>query len=249
MSTSVRRALQILLLLSEEPLTISDLGRRLDIHRATALRLVRTLEEERFVRRRDDGRCRLGPRMLTLAQAAVETGDLTSAAAPHLNALGRRCGHTIHLAGLSDGAVVYLDKVESRHTIRMYSRIGATSPPHATGVGKVILAHQSPEGRATLLGPGRLKGFTDNTLTDRAALDAELERIANQGWALDDCEHEPFIHCVAAPVRTTTGAVVAAVSVSVPSMVVNRDELLQLVPDVRSTALAISAELGWSPAE
>lgn len=249
MSTSVKRALHILLRLAEEPQTISDLGRHLEIHRATALRLIRTLEEERFVRRREDGRCQLGPRMLTLAQAAVETGDLASAAAPHLNALGRRCGHTIHLAGLSDGVIIYLDKVESRHTIRMYSRIGATSPPHATGVGKVILAYQSPEGRAMLLGSDPLKGFTDNTFTDRPALDAELERIAVQGWALDDCEHEPFIQCVAAPVRTATGAVVAAVSVSVPNMVVDREDLLRLVPDVTSAAHAVSAELGWTPDE
>lgn len=245
MSGSVQRALQILVHLADSPATISDLGRSLGVHRATAMRLLRTLEEERFVRRGADGRYHLGPRMRTLAHTAVESLDLPTAAGEHLRALGEKCGHTVHLAGLEDGAVVYLDKVETRHTIRMYSRIGAAAPSHATGVGKVILAHVSPDERDRMLGDEPFLRCTPNTHTDRAGLELELERVRNQGWALDDFEHEEFIHCVAAPVRDASGAVCGAVSVSTPRMVVDRNELLALVPDVMATAEAVSAELGW----
>lgn len=245
MSGSVEKALQILLELATGPATISDLGRRLDVHRTTSLRLLRALEEERFVRRSPDGRYQLGPRMRMLAHTALEGLDVRVAAGEHLRALGERCGQTVHLAGLEDNCIAYLDKVESRHAIRMYSRIGAVAPPHATGVGKAILAYLPDERRDLLLGEAPFRACTSNTCTTRAELDRELKEVAAKGWALDDFEHEEFIHCVAAPVRDAAGDVCAAVSVSVPRMVLERDELLALVPDVVATADAVSEELGW----
>lgn len=245
MSGSVERALHILVELAKGPATISEVGRRLDVHRTTSLRLLRVLEGERFVRRGADGRYQLGPRMRMLAHTAVESLDIRTAAAEHLRGLGDRCGHTVHLAGLEERSVVYLDKVESRHAIRMYSRIGAVAAPHATGVGKAILAQMSSDERGRFLEAPPFRRYTPHTLTTREELDRELERVCRQGWAMDDFEHEEFIHCVAAPVRDVAGVVCAAVSVSVPRMVLERDELLALVPDVVTTADAVSEELGW----
>jgi len=243
---SVERALHILVELASGPTTISELARRIDVHRTTSLRLLRTLEEERFVRRTDDGRYRLGPRMTTIAHAALEGLDLRTAASGHLRRLGEKCGHTVHLAALQDNSIVYIDKVESRHTIRMYSRIGALAPAHATGVGKAILAHLPTERRERLLGPAPYRRCTPNTRVTPDELDADLDLILGRGWSLDDFEHEEFIHCVAAPVFDAAGQVTAAVSVSVPQMVLDQDELLALVPDVVATARAISEEIGWS---
>ncbi|MBV2363680.1 IclR family transcriptional regulator [Streptomonospora nanhaiensis] len=248
MSSSVERALRILVELAGGPATISEIGRRLDVHRTTSLRLLRTLEEERFVRRMADGRYRIGPRMTTLAQAALEGLDVRAAAAGHLRALGDACGHTVHLAALEGDGVVYLDKVESRHAVRMYSRVGASAPLHATAVGKVILADMAPAERDNVLGPPPFRRCTPNTRTGRAELDADLAAVARQGWAVDDFEHEEFIHCVAAPVRDASGAVAAAVSVSAPRVVVDRPDLLALVPRLTAAAAAISEELGWPPA-
>ncbi len=249
MPGSVERALQILVELANGPATISELGRRLEVHRTTSLRLLRALEEERFVRRAADGRYQLGSRMRMLAHSALESADVRAAAADHLRALGERSGQTVHLAGLEGDTVFYLDKVEARHAIRMYSRIGAEAPVHATGVGKTILAYLPAEQRDHMLGTEPFRQCTPNTRTTRAALDHELAQCADQGWALDDFEHEEFIHCVAAPVRDASGAVCAAVSVSVPRMVLEREELLALVPDVQETADAISEELGWENRE
>ncbi|QBI55191.1 IclR family transcriptional regulator [Streptomonospora litoralis] len=245
MSSSVERALRILVELASGPATISELGRRLDVHRTTSLRLLRTLEQERFVRRTADGRYRIGPRMTSLAQAALEGLDVRAAASTHLHDLGAACGHTVHLAAPEDGSMVYLDKVESRHAVRMYSRIGAPAPMHATGVGKTVLADLSESERDRLLGDPPYPRCTPNTRTTRSGLAADLAETAERGWALDDFEHEEFIHCAAAPIRDATGRVVAAVSVSAPHMVVDRNRLLALVPDLRRTATAISEELGW----
>ncbi|GAA3724440.1 DNA-binding IclR family transcriptional regulator [Spinactinospora alkalitolerans] len=246
MPSSLERALRILVELASGPATISELGRRLGVHRTTSLRLLRTLEEERFVRRTEDGRYRIGPRMATLAHAALEGVDLRAAATGHLRALGAACGHTVHLAALEGDSVVYLDKVESRHAVRMYSRIGASAPLHATGVGKAILAHLSEEERDELLGPPPFGRCTPNTRTTRTELDEDLAAVAERGWALDDFEHEEFIQCVAAPIRDASGRVSAAVSVSAPGMVLDRAGLLALAPDLTATAGAISEEIGWS---
>jgi DNA-binding IclR family transcriptional regulator len=245
MSGSVERALHILLELASGPATISELGRRLDVHRTTSLRLLRTMEDERFVSRTGDGRFQLGPRMRMLAHIALESLDVRAAASQHLKALGERCGQTVHLAGLEDNCVIYVDKVEAQHAIRMYSRIGAVAPPHATGVGKAILAHLPREERDKLVGPGPFRRCTANTRVTREELDLDLKQVAEQGWALDDFEHEEFIHCIAAPVRDASGHVRAAVSVSVPRMVLDREALLALVPEVTATADVVSEELGW----
>ncbi len=243
---SVERALQVLVELSAGPMTISELGRRLDVHRTTSLRLLRTLEEERFVRRMTDGRYRIGPRMTTLAHTALESVDLRSSAYEHLRTLGSACGHTIHLAVLEGESLVYLDKVESRQALRMYSRIGVPAPLHATGVGKAILAHLPTAERDELLGPAPFERYTPNTRTDAAELATELDRVATQGWALDDFEHEEFIHCVAAPIRDASGRVNAAVSISAPEVTLERAELLALLDNLTTTAHTISEELGWS---
>lgn len=247
MSNSVERAMRILVELADGPTTISELGRRLEVHRTTSLRLLRTLEEQRFVRRTDDGSYQLGPRMATLAAAALKGLDIRGLAARHLRDLGGSCGQTIHLGALEGNRVVYLDKVESRHAVRMYSHIGALAPLHATGIGKAILAHLPEPERDTLLGDPPFARLTSNTHTDRAALDVDLARVERQGWALDDFEHEEFIQCVAAPVFDASGRVAAAISISAPSMVLDRAALLDLTGDLTATARDISEELGWSP--
>lgn len=247
MAESVERALRILVELGDGPASSSELARRLDVHRSTTLRLLRTLETERFVRRRDDGAYSLGPAIQTLSQASLEEHDVRAVAHPHLVRLGAVHGHTVHLAALQEREVVYLDKVESRHTIRMYSRIGATAPLHATGVGKVMMAYLPASQVDDLLGPEPYRRCTPQTITTRAGMERVLAQIRERGWGLDDHEHEEFIHCVAAPVFDARGDVCAAVSISVPLMLLDHEGLLGLVPDVCETAGAISRALGWAP--
>ena len=244
MATSVEKALQAITLLAEQPMSASELARRLDTHRSTVSRLVRTLEGHRFVRRDPDGTLRLGSFLRTLPAGDLRKQELIDRARPHLDGLGERFGHTVHLAGLEGAQVVYWDKVESRQVLRMYSTVGAVAPAHATGVGKAILAHLPPDRRERVLGRGDLPAFTDHTLTDRAALDARLAGIADEGWSLDAAEHEDFIHCVAAPVLGPEGTAVAAVSVTAPQVLVGREDLLAMVPDLLGATTRISQEIG-----
>ncbi|GGX89316.1 IclR family transcriptional regulator [Streptomyces hiroshimensis] len=242
MSQTVDRALRILPLLAEGPANLEQVAARLDVHKSTALRLLRTLHEHGMVYRQQDQRYRLGTRLFALAQQAAENLDVREIAHPHLVALNERCGHTVHLAVHEDGEVLYIDKVESRYPVRMYSRIGKPVAITVAAVAKLLLADlPEPERRAVA---ERLDypAYTARSTPDAGAFLKELATVRKQGWATDFGGHEESINCVGAPIRGTDGRVVAACSISAPNVVVGSGELLELLPLLRRTADAISAE-------
>jgi DNA-binding IclR family transcriptional regulator len=245
-SQTVERALSILIELGDGPKSLDQVATLLDVHKSTALRLLQTLEGQGFARRDERHRFRLGPRVFALAHQALDGLDVRRVAAAHLAALNQRHGHTVHLAAYLDGTVVYIDKYDSRHQVRMNSRIGATAPAHCTAVGKVLLAGLPEPRRGTAISRLTLQPYTPNTITVRSELEAEIARVAVQGHADDHGEYEDYINCVAAPIRDAAGAVIAAVSISVPEPVLDYPGVLALLPGLITAADDASAELGWT---
>ncbi|HZG03366.1 MAG TPA: IclR family transcriptional regulator [Streptomyces sp.] len=242
MSQTVDRALSILPLLARGPASLEQVARNLEVHKSTALRLLRTLHEHGLVYRQPDQRYRLGVRLFALAQEAVESLDVRAVAHPHLTELGAACGHTVHLAVRQEDEVVYIDKVESRYPVRMYSRIGRPVAITVAAVAKVLLADLPEPERRALAERLDYPRHTPRSTPGPAAFLEELARVREQGWATDLGGHEETINCVAAPVRGPDGRAVAAVSVSAPTVAAGPDELLRLLPLVRRTADAIGAE-------
>ncbi|MFG2193147.1 IclR family transcriptional regulator [Streptomyces sp. NPDC048639] len=240
MSQTVDRALSILPLLAEGPANLEQVAQRLGVHKSTALRLLRTLHEHGIVYRQQDQRYRLGARLFALAQEAMENLDIREIAHPHLVELNEKCGHTVHLAVYEENEVLYIDKVESRYPVRMYSRIGKPVAITVAAVAKLLLADlPEPERRAVA---ERLDYplYTARSTPHAGAFLKELAAVREQGWATDLGGHEESINCVGAPIRGADGRVAAACSVSAPNVVVSADELLALLPLVRRTAEAIS---------
>ncbi|WP_406268424.1 IclR family transcriptional regulator [Actinacidiphila glaucinigra] len=249
MSQTVDRALRILPLLAEGPANLEQVATRLDVHKSTALRLLRTLHEHGMVYRQDDQRYRLGARLFALAQEAMENLDVRGIAHPHLVALNELTGHTVHLAVYEEGEVVYIDKVESRYPVRMHSRIGKPVAITVAAVAKLLLADLPEAERRAVARSLEYPRYTARSITDPAAHLAELARVREQGWASDLGGHEESINCVAAPIRGADGRVAAACSISAPNVVVSAEELLKLCPQVQRTAEAISREYSGRPSE
>lgn len=247
MSQTVDRALSILPLLAEGPADLGRVADRLGVHKSTALRLLRTLHEHGLVYRQPDQRYRLGARLFALAQEAVESLDVRDIAHPHLVALNEQCGHTVHLAVYEENEVLYIDKVESRYPVRMYSRIGKPVAITVAAVAKLLLADLPEAERRTVAEKLDYPRYTPRSTTDAAAFLAELATVREQGWATDLGGHEESINCVGAPIRGADGRVAAAMSVSAPNVVVSAEELLGLLPLVRRTADAISREYSGTP--
>ncbi|MFJ3926628.1 IclR family transcriptional regulator [Streptomyces sp. NPDC090022] len=242
MSQSLDRALRILPLLARGAAGLGEVAGALDVHKSTALRLLRTLDEHGFVYRQNDGRYRLGSRLFTLAAEAVEGLDLREIAHPHLVALNQATGHTVHLALHQDDEVLYVDKVDSRYPVRMYSRIGKPVPLTVAAVAKVLLADLPEAERRALAARIDYPRYTARSTPGAEAFLHELDLVRERGWATDLGGHEESINCVGAPVRGPGGRVAAAMSLSAPSVVVSGEELLGLLPLVRRTADAISED-------
>jgi len=247
MSQAVARAARLLRELGEGERTLDELAAVIEVHKTTALRLLRPMEDERLVQHDAAHRYRLGPQLFALAGLALEQRGIRTVAAPRLRELNAETGQTVHLAAYEGGEVVYVDKYDSRHPVRMYSRVGLRAPLHCAAVSKVLLADLPEPERRRVAAEIEYIPHTADTIADSRALLAELRTVAEQGWAQDRAEHEPFINCIAAPIRDVTGRVVAAVSISVPDMVLPHEGLLELLPRLRQTAEAVSADCGLAP--
>ncbi|BAJ32247.1 MULTISPECIES: IclR family transcriptional regulator [Kitasatospora] len=244
MSQTVTRALRLLAELGEGERSLDQLAELIGVHKTTVLRLLQSLEEERFVHRDAQYRYHLGAGLFALSSLALEQRSIRRTAAPHLAELNAATGQTVHLAAYEGGEAVYIDKYDSRHPVRMYSRIGLRAALHNTAVAKVLLADLPPGERRRVVDRIEFTVHTPNTLTSPQALLAELEQVAAQGWAQDHAEHESFINCVAAPIRDASGRVVAAASISVPDVVLPYEQVLDLLPQLLACTRAISTDAG-----
>lgn len=247
MSQSLQRGLTLLNTLAEGPRNLDQLAEAAGVHKSTAMRLLRSLESAGFVNRPDAHSYRLGSALFELADRALDGIDVRAAAAGKLRELGERTGHAVHLAVREGDSAVYVDKVDGSSSVRMCSRVGARAPLHCTAVGKVLLSGMPEQDRRDLVARLGCPALTERTITGAESLLAEVDRVSLEGCAVDRGEHEEFVHCIAAGVRDPRGAVVAAVSVSVPRVLLGFDELLGWSGELKEACASISAELGWQP--
>lgn len=242
---SVGKALALLNLVADRPeLTLSELSREAELPPPTAHRLLRTLEDHGLLRQDTTNRYRLGSHCLSLGSRFLEGIELRSEAHPCLTWLVEVTGETAHV-GVPDGVeVVYVDKVETRHPIRMYSRIGARSPMHSTAMGKAMLAFGDPELVQRVIDAG-LPRRTPNTITDPRRFRTELNKTRERGFAIDDIENEEGIRCVGAPILAEKMHPVGAVSVSGPASRVTGQRLSAIARSVVEAGAAVSDRLGY----
>ena len=243
---SVNRALRALELIAEAgELGVSELGRRLEVHKATASRLVATLAERGMVERDPvTEKYRLGFGLIRLAGAAMASMDLVRTARPVLEDLADRTRETVNLGVLSGDAVVYIDQVTGTRSIVAVSWVGRRTPLHATSNGKMLLANLDERERERLLAMP-LDRTTPATITDRNKLRIQLGEIRTRGYATTMEELEEGLNAVAAPIRRADGEVVAALSVSGPAFRMRPIDLPRLGRLTIEAATAVSRRLGY----
>lgn len=228
---------------SPVPLRFTDLLPLIDQPRGTLHRQLKNLMDEGLISVGRDQTYELGFRLLRFASKSWSRNRFREVAEPVMRRLHEATGETVHLGVLSGSEVVYLDKVESRQTVRMHSQIGNASPTYCTGVGKAALSTLDDAVVRKLLAKTNFKRHTPTTLSGIDALIAELHDIRTEGNAYDREEHEPGIHCVAAPVSSREGTLAAGVSVTAPAFRVPMKQLQAWAPLVREAGLALSEEV------
>ena len=246
---AVSGAIQILdlFLVHDEPMGITDLSRELGLSKATAFRIVHTLAAAEILERdRDQGKYRLGRKLLQLGSAVLARLDVADVAMPHLELLMRRYQEEVHVGVFVQGEVVYISKVEAFQLQRMNSRVGLRAPAFCTSIGRVLLAYQPDVViQGVLAGP--ILPYTPRTVTDPDALRSILREVVERGYATSFEEYEIGLNSVGAPVFGAQGAVIAGVSVSGPAHRLNNAKVSQMLPELREATRAISVEMGYYP--
>ncbi|MFE5142165.1 IclR family transcriptional regulator [Streptomyces fagopyri] len=224
-------------------LCLTDISRRAGLTLTTAHRLVGALTEWGALERDEDGAYHVGLRLWELAALAPRGLALRQAALPYLEDLYEATHENVQMAVRDGAEVVYIEWLSGRSAVGVRIQVGARWPLHATGVGLALLAHGDPAFQAAYC-RGPLAAFTPHTISDGVRLRRELAEVRRTGVAVSSRQVTEDAVSVAAPVRGSGGAVVAAVSVVVPW----RDgRVPALVPAVRLAARGISRALGWQP--
>ncbi|MEW8958638.1 HTH-type transcriptional regulator XynR [Moorella humiferrea] len=248
---SVAKALTILDLLAahQGDMSLGEIARALDLPKSTLHGLLATLRDFGYLEQSPfDGRYRLGVRLFEIGNIVANNWDVRKVAAPHIQKLVDELEETVHLVVLDKGEVLYIDKRESRQSLRIVSQVGMRLPAHCTGVGKVLLAYLHPSEVKRIIATKGLARYTRHTITDPRQLEAELAKIREMGYAVDNEEIMDSLRCVAAPIRNHNGKVCAAVSVSGPVARLEGEKFRLAVEQVVRTAAEISAGLGYRPA-
>jgi IclR family transcriptional regulator, pca regulon regulatory protein len=226
-------------------LTLSDVARLTGITRATARRILLTLEEVGHVR--SDGRLfSLTPRVLSLGWAYLSSLNLWETAQPLMEELADRTNESCSVATLDLPDVVYVARMPTRRIMTISLGVGTRLPAHCTGMGRVLLASLPDSELEAFLADAQLEAFTDRTIVDVAGLREAIEAVRGQGWALVDQELELGLRSIAAPLRAE-GRTIAALNVAVAAARVPLDELHEaMLPELLRTAQLISSTLDAS---
>jgi IclR family transcriptional regulator, acetate operon repressor len=243
---SVDRALLLLETIAEMggEATLTELANRTGLNISTCHHLLATLIKRGFAAKVPGKRLyALGSRIHHLGHACLQV-DLPRRAQPYIENISRATGETVHLGALQGDALATLLVRESRHAVRVDTgKLGKNEAPHATSIGKAMLAWL-PEDEIKRILAGGMTRFTDNTITDFEVLIEHLRLVRRTGYAVDREEFQPGVICVGAAIRDQAGAVVGAICASTPSMRANEEHIALMRDEVIAATRALSAEFG-----
>ncbi|MBO2450091.1 IclR family transcriptional regulator [Actinomadura barringtoniae] len=244
---SVDRAVTVLEILAREgEAGVTQIAAELGVHKSTAFRLVSALENRDLVAQDSErGKYRLGLGLVRLAGATTARLDVVRVGRPLCRDLAAEIGETVNLTLLSGHEVLYVDQVAGPSALQPKDWVGQRLPTHATSNGKVLLAHL-PGDRLDEELSRPLERLTAHTLTERGALEDDLRRVRERGYATAVDELEFGLTAIAAPIRDADGQVIATVSGSGPSFRLPPERIPAVAGVVRRAADEISRRLGWN---
>jgi len=215
------------------------------INKSTAHRFLKHLERDGYLMHTESGVYLIGPRLAQMAARVNHRATLQAAAQPILWELWKSTRETVNLAVLDQATVLYVDVLESPHEFRLSSRVGTRRQLHATALGKALAAFLPEEQIEDILGGVTFQPLTPKTIMNLVQLRQELEKIRQQGYAVDDEETTLGARCVSAPILGAGQHAIAAISVSGPVTRVAPSQVATIAQAVIKAAAEISAAMGF----
>jgi IclR family KDG regulon transcriptional repressor len=244
---SLKKAFRLIEILSNtDEMSITDLSAAVDLNKGSVFRTVSTLKSLGYIEQNQaNDKYSLGIKLFEIGSRAVSRINEVRESHVILEHLFEKTQETIHLARLNEGSVVYLDKIDSKHVLRIFSRIGNRAPCYCTGLGKVLLAWLPDDELNGILKEVKMVQYTENTISKLPTLKQELKKIREQGFSIDNQEHERGILCTAAPVRNQAGRVAAAISITWPIIRNDEGRMEEYQRLIMEAAEQISRRLGY----
>lgn len=233
---------------TEDELGVTELSKRLELHKNNVFRLLATLEHRGYIEQnRQTENYRLGPKTLQLGAIFIEQRECRRQARPILENLTAVTGETSVVAVLRANKVIFMDSVETDRTVRAVSRIGALLPAHCTAVGKALLSALPVAEVERLFPEKELAPCTHLTLRNRDALMNDLKAVKERGYAVEHEECDLDVKSIAAPVRDFSKSVIAAVGIVAPASRltgerIDKDGIIALTQEA---AMVLSTKLGY----
>jgi DNA-binding IclR family transcriptional regulator len=247
-SVAVERALAILEAVAQasDGLSNAELSRKLQIPKSSASYILRTLEKQGYLNRiSETGKYRVGLKVLSLSRGALSGIDVREVALPIMRHLMEKTNLTCHLAILDGPDAVYIEKVEPQGFIRMDTWVGRRMRVHATSVGKALVAHVPQERLEKILAERSMERRTVKTITTLPRLLKDLEKVRQQGYAVDDEENNIGARCLGAPVFSQDGAIEASIGLSGTIHQVNEQTMPRILEALKDAARHISMGMGF----
>jgi DNA-binding IclR family transcriptional regulator len=229
---------------AQRPLSVSEFSALLNVPQPTAHRIVHMLEVENLLAREPDSR-RYGPgdRLASLSLGLLSVSVRLAPRRAILEELSKAVGETCNFGILAGNHLMYVDRVEAGWPFGLRFEPGSRVPLHCTSMGKLFLSFLSPEQRRRLLSTTPLHSYTESTITDPVRLEEEFNRIRESNISTDNQEFLAGVVCVAVPIRSSNGNVVAALAISAPAARMSLNRGLQHVPLLRNAAAKLEATL------
>jgi len=243
---AVLKVFALLQALSENHETgISDLSVRLAMPKATVYRFLQTMMTLGYVRQeKDSERYGLTMRVFELGAKALQYPDLVDLSKNPMQKLADLTGETVHLGTLIDSEIIYVHKVDSRHMLGMYSRIGRRAPLHCTAIGKVLMAWEDPERRERILKGADFQRYRDTTISNITDFCVELDQVSAQGYSEDRQEFDEHIYCLGVPIFDRLNRPIAGLSISFPTFRFDPSQQDSIVVMLKSASHDISTQMG-----
>jgi len=245
---SINRAVLILnsLTSGEKEMGITELSKKLNLHKSTVHRILVTLEDEGLVAKDNiSQKYRLGMKLFELGNIVKEQIEIKNYAFPIMQELAKKTEESIDLNILLDDKRISFEKIESPQEVRAIIKLGKSLPLYCGGSGKAILAFLPGSEIQRIIQKEKLIAFGPNTITNPVKLKEHLQEIRNRGYALSFEERIPGSSSIAAPIFDYQGNVIASISISGPITRFTKEKISFYISLIKKSAEDISQSLGY----
>jgi IclR family KDG regulon transcriptional repressor len=247
-NTTVMKSMELLnLFIDHANLNLNDIVQMTNIPKTTIHRMVGSLQEMKLLQKNDQGQYSLGLLFLQYGELVKERLDIRVAALPVMKQLRDDIGEAVNLFIKDEKEALYIEKVDTNHPIRLFTKIGRRAPLYAGACARILLAYSSEADKERYLKEIALEPIGSGTITNADKLRSLLAETKANGYAFSISELENHTFALSAPLFDYSGEVVAGISIAGPEDRLNDSRMPELIAKVKTAALDISRKMGWIP--